>query len=195
MAAPGSEAARTGKTKGRAGRNAPRGDAGVSTKAGSGGPHAGFAVRKVTKGWRNLRAARSSPDDVRVRQRETGLARPLEHSGLTRSLRLSPCRSPDAGAGGSLKARVPARCTTPAGGSHRHRPGPLSDTAPNVRRCPRSSRWPACPASRQGTREPPTEPCLSPPPRGSPPHVTAAPQGLPPARPGTFADLPATEVP
>ncbi|AKH99508.1 hypothetical protein IMCC20628_00787 [Hoeflea sp. IMCC20628] len=36
---------------------------------GSGGPHAGFALRKLgCVGWRSARTARLSPDDVRIRQ-------------------------------------------------------------------------------------------------------------------------------
>ena len=151
----------------------------------SGGPHAGFAFgdRFVVvhgghaPGWRNTRAARDLPDDVRIRQ---AAAVALPHR---------PGRGRELQGVERIRHEFHGTCHT-----IRHRPVPPSIRLLRVDRETRMRgrvRWLAWPdpegQAASGARRPP-------PPPGVPPHVTANPRGLPPAWTATLARHPAAGV-
>ena len=98
-------------------------------KSSSGGPHAGFALRnEVSLGWRNARAARISPDDVRIRQAVTASLR-LSLRVCTRRRLSLVCTRPHARTGTAAEVCGAVSGTDPFPGKGvqvRHRPGPLS---------------------------------------------------------------------
>jgi len=93
----------------------------------------GLCLWKVRYGWRSTRAARISPDDVRIRQAVTASLHPLEgfHPTLA-SLACARPHAPDVGlrrklfGAGSGTKLIPSK-----GGQIRHRPGPLSNPVPS----------------------------------------------------------------
>ncbi|KGB27113.1 hypothetical protein HPDFL43_00023710 [Hoeflea phototrophica DFL-43] len=162
--------------------------AGMCCAMNSGGPRTGCAVRKLgfgvcmlvehARGWRNLRTARNSPDDVRIRQTETGSCNSPDRgrhahleprSGTHTGLR---CRCGGAGAQISTNPASESRSATgpfppPArlpAGANRHRGQGLL----------RWLAWPANATKRQQAANGNAVVSTSPP---ALPHVTPTPQG------------------